>query len=408
MLKIIVIVGRENVGKSTLFNRLIGGRPAITHREPGITRDRNIKEVELFGVKATLIDTGGYLPNEDGIKAKVNEQVELSIKDAGLILFLVDAKSGLTPYDEEFADRLRKLDKRVILVVNKVDTKRRQYVAPEFHKLGFTEVVNLSAIHGLGINELTDKMIEGIEVEEETEIETEENLPKFVVLGRPNMGKSTYINALLKEPRMIVDETPGTTIDSIDVTLDHWGRKLILVDTPGVRRRTKMDSDTEFYSLMRTERSISKCDVGLLLVDAPTRLTHQDKRILSMLTTKGKGVVIVANKTDIGIGFNENALDFAKFIPITYMSALKGNNLHEPIKKGFKVWEARKLQVSKRQLRELEKMRARLRITSMVQIGIEPPTFKVKSTKKLTLQDKRFIERTLREQFDFQGTPIKM
>ena len=410
MLKIIAIVGRENVGKSTLFNRLVGGRPAITHCEPGITRDRNIKEIELFGTKALLVDTGGYLPYESrGIKAKVKEQVDISIESADLIIFMVDAKSGLTPPDSEFANRLRKLNKKVILVINKVDTKK-SYGVSEFQSLGFKKIASISAIHGLGLNELVDYIKQEIETETEIEtgIETEENLPKFAVIGRPNVGKSTYINALLKEPRMIVDEHPGTTIDSIDVTLNYEGRELILIDTPGVRRRTKVKSDAEFYSSVRTKRSISKCDVGILLIDAGVPLTHQDKRILSMLTKEGKGIVIVPNKTDIGIEFREGALNFARFIPITYISALKEDKIYEPIKEGFRVWSARKLRISKKKLRELTEMRTKLRITSMVQIGVEPPEFKIKSMQKLTPQDKRFIERELRAEFGFQGTPIRM
>jgi len=408
MLPVIAIVGRENVGKSTLFNRLVGGKPAITYKKPGTTRDRNIKEVELFGTTALLVDTGGYLPNEShGLKAKVKEQIELSLENANLILFVVDAKSGLIPLDSEFANRLRKLNKKVILVVNKVDTKQRQYATPEFYKLGFPRVVSISSIHGLGINELVDHIKEETTNTEHRAPKTEK-LPKFAVLGRPNVGKSTYINALLKEPRVIVDEHPGTTIDSIDVTLNYEGKELILIDTPGVRRRTKVKSDTEFYSSVRMSRSISKCDVGILLVDAGIQLTHQDKRLISMLIKEGKGIVIAANKIDIGVGFREEILEFARFIPVTYISALKGKKIYEPVKEGLQVWTARRLWISKRKLRELEKLWSRLKIMSMVQARIEPPEFRIKSRRKLTPQDKRFVERELRASFGFIGTPLRM
>ncbi|MDI6840931.1 MAG: ribosome biogenesis GTPase Der [bacterium] len=406
MLPIVSIVGRENVGKSTLFNRLIGSRIAVTHPQPGITRDRNIKEVDLFGAHIYLVDTGGYFPYEHtGLKAKVKEQVEVSLESSSLILFIVDAKTGLVPVDLEICDRLRKLGKKLILVVNKVDNLKRESGIVEFYKLGFAKLVPVSATHGIGINTLIDKIKEEIEVRE---VEKEDKIPRLAILGRPNVGKSTYINALLQEPRVIVDEHPGTTIDSIDVTLKYDGRELILIDTPGIRKRTKIRSDIEYYSSVRTKLTIQKCDVAILIVDATIRLAHQDKKIIDILIKEGKGIVLAINKIDVGVEFREWDLRFATFIPITYISALKQDRVYEPIKEAVKVWEVRRHKISRRKLTELIKSLPGLGINAIVQTGIEPPRFKIMSRNPITKTDERFIENKLREKFGFTGVPIKI
>lgn len=404
MLPIVTIVGRENVGKSTLFNRLVGKRSAITYREPGITRDRNIKEINLDETSILLVDTGGYWPSAQGIKAKVKEQIEISLKSADLVLFVVDAKDGITPLDSEFADFIRKLNKKVFLVVNKIDTGQKSSLAFEFHKLGFAEVFPVSAIHRVGIEMLIQKIKENVGIHKSSN----KKVPLVAILGRPNVGKSTYINAVLKERRMIVDETPGTTVDSIDVTLNYNGQELTLIDTPGLRKRTKTKTDVEYYSSVRTRLSIARCNVAMLIVDASLPITHQDKRIISTLIEEGKGIVIAVNKIDLGVVFRETSLRFAKFIPITYISALHCDRVYEPIKEAIKVWEAGRQKVSSKKLNELQELKSKLKISKIVQVRIEPPTFKIKSPHPLTPQTNRFVEKTLRSAFGFIGTPIKV
>lgn len=404
MLPVVSIVGKENVGKSTLFNRLAGARHAVIHSKPGITRDRNVKEINLFGTHLVLVDTGGYFPYESqGMRAKIKEQVEISLETTTLILFVVDVKSGMTPGDSEIGKRLRKLDKEIILVINKVDNPKREQNINEFYKLGFPEIIPISALQGLGINGLIDKISETIGQEkEEKQIET----PKFAIIGRPNVGKSTYINALLQEPRMIVDEKPGTTIDSIDITLKYENKLLTLIDTPGLRRRTKIDSEVEYYSSLRSILTISRCDVAILLVD--TKLTHQDKRIISILIKQGKGIVVAVNKIDLGVKFRGRDLRFANLVPVTYMSALNRKRIYEPIKEALRVQGARCLKISRKKLNAIVKSWDKPKVIYLAQSDTEPPTFKIRSKKPLTVSQMRFVENQLRTSFGFSGTPIRL
>jgi GTP-binding protein len=420
MLPIVAIVGRENVGKSTLFNRLVRRRTAITYREPGVTVDRNMKEVELDGASVSLVDTGGYQPGESrGIKAKIREQVEISLVGADLILFVVDAKDGVTALDSEFAGFIRKTGKQVVLVVNKVDTRDKKSRVLEFHELGFEQVIPVSAAHGSGVSSLVASIKERIEI---TQPSLAKEAPVFAILGRPNVGKSTYINALLEENRVIADEKPGTTVDSIDVTItcspqllgeDKQGlnqnpRELRLVDTPGLRRRVKIEGDVEFYSSVRTSLSISKCDVAMLIVDASALLTRQDKRIISSIIEQGKGIVLVVNKIDLGIVFRQQDLEFADFIPITYISAMNRDRIYEPIAEAVRVWKARKKQVSKKEMGKLYETKSKLGISKMTQFDNEPPLFKIKSRQLLNPSQKRHLEKEIRLAFGFTGVPIRI
>jgi len=415
MLPIVSIVGRENVGKSTLFNRITKERLAVTHPEPGITRDRNIREVNLFGVSALLVDTGGYFPYEsEGMRAKVKEQVEISLESSAIILFLVDAKSGLIPLDLEISERLRKLNKKILLVVNKVDNLQRKRTISEFYKLGFSGLIPISAEHGIGINTLVDKIKGELKIEiappksEVVHHGVEKRIPRFAILGRPNVGKSTYINATAQEPRVIVDETPGTTIDSIDITLEYNKMPITLIDTPGLRKRTKVKTDIEYYSSVRTKLTISRCEVAILIVDATIPLTHQDKRIIDTLIEAGKGIVLAVNKIDLGIGFLEDSLRFAPFIPVTYISALNHDRIYEPIKGALNVWEARRQKISRKRLAGLVKSWSDIKINALVQTGVEPPSFKIWSHKPMTQETARFIENQIRKTFGFVGVPIRI
>ena len=423
MLPIVAIVGRENVGKSTLFNRLVRRRTAITYREPGVTVDRNMKEVTLDGASISLVDTGGYQPGESrGIKAKIREQVELSLDGADLILFVVDAKEGVTALDSEFAGFIRKTGKKVVLVVNKVDTRNKKSFALEFHELGFKKVIPVSAAHGSGVSSLIDNIKDNIEIMEPL---AEKKIPVFAILGRQNVGKSTYINALLDEKRVVADEKPGTTVDSIDVTItctpELLGRdeqeldqgcqppgELKLVDTPGLRRRSKIGSDVEYYSSVRASLSISRCDVAMLIVDASGSLTRQDKRIINTIIEQGKGILLVANKMDLGIAFRQEELEFANFIPITYISALNQDRIYEPIREAIRIWNARKKQISKKEMGKLYETKSKLGISKMTQFDTEPPLFKIKTRRELTPQQKKHLEKKIRLAFGFTGVPIRI
>lgn len=418
MLPVITIIGKENVGKSTLFNRLVGGRPAIMDSTPGTTRDRNAKRIEIDDSPCFLVDTGGYVPYDSNpIKTKVKEQIELAINSSTLILFVVDAKTGITPVDLEMSEYLRKLSKKILLVINKVDNNNRIPEVAEFYKLGFKSSVEISAIQGTGISDLTEKIIGYIGKSDSSD---NPQLPVFTIIGRPNVGKSTYINALLNEKRVIVDEHPGTTVDTIDVTMKYENKEFVLVDTPGLRRRTKMDSQIEYYSSVRTESSILKCDVAILMVDASEQITHQDKKIISTVLSYGKGLVIAANKTDIGIGFHEYSFDFVKFVPVVFISALTKEGIYEPIKTALSVSEACHQRITRAKLKEVTKA---LNLVKISQTNFAPPTFAVRilrrrsrfspKTAAPSLSTKNFktrkiVESYLRKEFGFIGTPIKI
>ncbi|HID93286.1 MAG TPA: ribosome biogenesis GTPase Der [bacterium (Candidatus Stahlbacteria)] len=401
----VAIVGRENVGKSTLFNRLLRSRIAVIHETPGITRDRIMKEAEIDGKQFLLMDTGGLLLEEaTGIKAKVKKQVEIALKEADLILFMVDVTTGITPLDTDVASLLYKSGKKAIVVANKADNPKLKREAIEFYKLGFTDVIPISALHGIGIGILRDKILDYVE----GKAKKKKEYPKIAILGRPNVGKSTYINAIVGEERMIVDERPGTTIDSVDLIINYNGKILNFIDTPGARRMAKVRGKTEYYSLLRTKRTIGRCDASILLVEAPIGLTHQDKRIISELIEAGKGIVIALNKIDLGINFYEDELRFANFIPIFYISALKRENIYEPIDCVLSVLRESKKSVGKDKLKNILPKLSKVGVRGCVQKGISPPTFEVKSRNKLNPNHKKYVERVLRENFGFQGVPIRI
>jgi GTP-binding protein len=402
---IVTIVGRENVGKSTLFNRLLRSRIAVIHETPGITRDRIVKEAEIDGKRFSLMDTGGLLLKEaTGIKAKVKKQVEIALKESDLILFIVDVTTGITAVDSDVASLLYKSNKRVIVVANKADNPKLKREANEFYKFGFVDVIPISALHGTGMNILQDKIIDYVE----GKAKKKKEYPKVAILGRPNVGKSTYINAVVGEERMIVDEMPGTTVDSVDLIVKYKGKLINFIDTPGARRMAKARGKTEYYSLLRTKNAIKRCDASILLVEAPIGLTHQDKRIVSELIEAGKGLVIALNKIDLGINFYETELRFANFIPIFYISALRRENIHEPIDCILSVLKELKKSIGKAQLKNILPELSKIGARKCVQKSISPPTFEVKARNKLSPNHKRYIERVLRENFGFQGVPIRI
>ncbi|TVR28945.1 MAG: ribosome biogenesis GTPase Der [Balneolaceae bacterium] len=431
MIPTVSIVGRPNVGKSTLFNRLIGRRKAIVHDEYGVTRDRHYGESYWNGKNFTVIDTGGYLPDDlNVITAGVREQVHLAIEESDVILFVVDTESGINTLDKSVAEVLRKQSKPVLLVVNKADNENKAMNAVEFYELGFDELYPVSAISGTGTGDLLDKVVELLP-DEPTEEEGDQ-FPKIAFVGRPNVGKSSLMNALLKNERCIVTDIPGTTRDAINSQLDYNGQTYILVDTAGLRKKAKVKENIEFYSTVRTDRSIKEADVVVLILDAMQGFDEQDKRILREAEKFNKGIVIALNKWDLVPEKDTNLLkEFQEYIhnkvltldyiPIISISALTGQRIEKVIQTAQSVIDQRRKKISTPELNNfIEKMlKARalpvkrgrqLKIQYAVQVKSNPPVFKffMNNPQELPPNYRRFIENKLREEFSFEGVPITM
>ncbi len=303
MLPLVSIVGRPNVGKSTLVNRLISSREAIVQEEPGVTRDRNYYETEWRGRRFNLVDTGGLDPGtRDALSAKMGDQARYAIRESDLVLLLVDAQDGFTPADEEVVEILRGMDKPIILVVNKVDnTRREDALTADFHRAGFPVTVPISALHGLGVGELLDEMVEALPPKDpEEDEEEEEGRPLTIaIVGRPNVGKSSLFNKLIGQDRSLIYEKPGTTRDSVDVCVEMDGEPVVFVDTAGWRRRSRIDNEVEYFSIVRLWRTLDRADVALLVIDATEGVTDQDQRIAARIRDDGLASVVVLNKWDI-------------------------------------------------------------------------------------------------------------
>jgi GTPase len=424
------IVGRPNVGKSTLFNRLIGRRKAIVHDEYGVTRDRHYGESHWNGRPFTVIDTGGYLPDDPNvITAGIREQVHLAIEESDVILFVVDTESGMNTLDRSVASLLRKQEKPVLLVVNKADNEQKRLEAMEFYELGFDEIYPVSSISGLGTGELLDKVVELLPEEDDT---PEETYPKIALVGRPNVGKSSLMNTLLKDERCIVTDIPGTTRDSINSKLEYKGQTYILVDTAGLRKRAKVKENIEFYSTVRTDRSIREADVVVLMLDAMQGFDDQDKRILREAERFNKGIIIALNKWDIVPDKETNLLkEFQEYIysrvktmsylPVISISALTGQRVDKVLDTAQRVIDERQKKITTSQLnkfiekilkeRQLPVKRGRqLKIQYAVQVKSNPPVFKffMNNPQELPPNYRRYIENKIRESFGFEGVPITM
>lgn len=424
------IVGRPNVGKSTLFNRLIGRRKAIVHDEYGVTRDRHYGESFWNGKNFSVIDTGGYLPDEsDAITTGIREQVHLAIEESDIILFIVDTETGIHPLDQAVSEVLRKQDKPVLLVVNKCDNEEKRMEAVEFYGLGFEELFPVSSISGTGTGDLLDKVVELLP---DHNREEEDKFPKIAFVGRPNVGKSSLMNALLKSDRCIVTDIPGTTRDAINSKLEYNGETFIIVDTAGLRKKAKVKENIEFYSTVRTDRSIKEADVVVLLLDAMRGFDEQDKRILREAENFNKGIIIVLNKWDTVPEKNSNLLkEFEEYIhgkvrtldyiPIISISALTGLRIEKVLDYSKKVLEQRKKKIPTPELndsiqkilkeRPLPVKRGRqLKIQYAVQVKSNPPVFKffMNNPQELPPNYRRFLENKLREYYGFTGVPITM
>jgi GTP-binding protein len=438
MKPLVAIVGRPNVGKSTLFNRLVGEFLAIVEDQPGTTRDRLYADAEWSGHAFTLIDTGGLEPKSiDDYAARVRAQAELAIAEADVIIFLVDAREGATGMDKDIAEILRRTSKPVLLAANKADNLRRRQDTVEFYELGLGDPLPVSSLHGTGTGDLLDEVVAHFPPPEP---ETEEVALRVAIVGRPNVGKSSLLNALVGEERVIVSEQPGTTRDAIDTVLEHNGQRVVLIDTAGIRKRGRVIPGIEKYSVMRALRAIDRADVVALLVDAEEGVTAQDTHIAGYVAEAMKGLVIAVNKWDLvraakgGVqdpkapdyrleyeAVVRNQFNFVDYAPILFISAKTGQRLTQVLDAAVKVKEQRQRRIPTAQLNAaIQESVSRheppsdhgrhLKVLYVTQVSIEPPTFVffVNDPKLLHFTYRRFIENEIRQRFGFQGTAIKL
>jgi len=429
MSKIVAIVGRPNVGKSTFFNRLTESRDAIVDEVSGVTRDRLYGKSYWNGVEFSVIDTGGYVVNSDDVfEEEIRKQVHLAIDEADLILFLVDVTSGITGLDETVADLLRKKTKKVILVVNKVDNSQRLMEANEFYALGFDDMFSLSAINGSGTGELLD-MVVGRLPEDKQEVM--EDIPKIAVVGRPNVGKSTIINTFLGQERNIVTPIAGTTRDSIYTRFKKFNYDFYLIDTAGLRKKGKVHEDLEFYSVLRSVRAIEKSDICLLMIDGTQGVESQDMNIFNLAIKNRKGLIILVNKWDL-VKKGDNTLKeyteaikkrIAPFndVPILFISALNKQRVHKVLEMAMQVYEnrIRKIKTSLLNSVMLEAINLKpppsvkgkyIRIKFVTQLPTHAPSFAFYCNLPQYIKEpyKRYLENRLRERFSFTGVPIQI
>ena len=427
MSAIVAIVGRPNVGKSTFFNRLIQRREAIVDAVSGVTRDRHYGKSDWNGKDFSLIDTGGYvLGSEDVFEKEIDKQVELAIGEADAIIFMVDVETGVTGMDEDVAKLLRRVKKPVFLVINKVDNAKRAADAVEFYSLGLGEYYTLSSINGSGTGELLDDLVKVLPEKEMEELE----LPRFAVVGRPNAGKSSFINALIGEERYIVTDVAGTTRDSIDTKYNRFGFEFNLVDTAGIRRKAKVKEDLEFYSVMRSVRAIEHSDVCLLLFDATRGFDGQVENIFWLAQRNNKGIVVLVNKWDLVEDKKTNtmklyterikkAMEPFVDVPILFISVLNKQRIFKAIETAVEVYKNRSKKIKTRQLNDvLLPIIARtpppaykdkyVKIKYITQLPTPYPQFAFFCNLPQYVRDpyKRFLENKLRENFDFTGVPI--
>lgn len=426
----VAIVGRPNVGKSALFNRLIGERRAIVEDLPGTTRDRLYADISFWGHELTLVDCGGLESKPTStIRREVKKQVEMAIAEADAILFLVDAREGVMPADQEVADILRRSQKPVVLVANKIDDPRQESQAFQFYEMGMGEPIPISAYHGKGIEEMLEKVVDCLPSLPPVSLEPE--LMKIAIVGRPNVGKSMLVNALLGEERVIVNEIPGTTRDAIDTVFVHDGDKVVLIDTAGIRRRGRIEPGTEQYSLIRALHAIDLADVALLLIDAVEGITAQDTHILGYIQQAYKGAVLIINKWDLAENKDmawwtemvRGKTRFMSYIEILFLSAKTGYGVGEVLPAAKRVYEERLKHLSTPLLDNFvkeavaahshyppKKGKRQLRILNAKQTGVNPPTFvfSVNNAKLAHFSYQRYLENKLRQLFGFQGTPLRL
>ena len=424
----VAIVGRANVGKSTLFNRLAGGSVAVVEDLPGTTRDRVFADVSWQGREVTLVDTGGLeLRPGSSLAQKVKDQVEAAIAEADVIIFMVDVRDGVIAADCEIADLLRSCNKPVVLVANKADNARLESQIADFYQLGVGTPLAISAQHNRGINELWQLITPLLPEVSESLVDSDK--PKLAIVGRPNVGKSMLLNAIVGEARAIVDQAAGTTRDAVDTVFNFRGQELLLIDTAGIRRRGRVCTGVEYYSLIRALRAINRCDVALLVTDATEFITAQDVHIAGYIKQSGKGMVLVINKWDLAseqpkelyVGQIQQRLKFMSHAPVLYVSAKFKRGVDEVIPKALEVWREGQKQLSdpvvdkfikqavmahtrpRKGLKQLEVIRA-------YQAGTRPPSFTllVNDPELVHFSYQRYLENKLRQTFGFSGTAVRL
>lgn len=426
----VAIVGRPNVGKSTLFNRLIGERKAIVDDESGVTRDRQYGESEWNGKRFHVIDTGGYVVNSDDVfEREIRKQVNIALDEAHVILFVVDVSTGITPLDEEFAEHLRRSQKPVIMVVNKVDNSRRQVDGMEFYALGYENLQFISSLSGAGTGDLLDEVT--VLMKEDMLDELDTNLPKIAIIGQPNAGKSSLLNSLVGEERNIVSDIAGTTRDSIHTHYNLYGKEFILIDTAGLRKKSKEKEDVEFYSVIRAVKALEEADVCMLLIDATKGVTAQDVNIFSLATRKGKGIVVLVNKWDlveketmtskkVETEIKKKMEPFTDF-PVIFISATEKQRIHKAIEETLDVVERRQQKISTSKLNDIMLKEIQhypppfyrgnaVTIKYVTQLPVAVPSFAFYSNHPDELKEayKNFLENKLRSHFNFKGVPMRL
>jgi len=429
---IVVIVGRPNVGKSTLFNRLVGKRDAIVDKVSGVTRDRNYGEVEWCGKIFNLIDTGGFVPDSENVfEQAIIEQVDAAVKESDSVIFLLDVIDGVMPVDKLIANHLRKSQKPVFIVANKTDSAERENLVPALYELGFETVHNLSGQFGRNVGDFLDILTKDFPLNTDLISETS-SIPRFAVVGRPNVGKSSFVNALHGYDRNIVTDIPGTTRDSIDSTLKYYGKEIILVDTAGLRKRSRVDENIEFYSVLRTLKSLDRCDIAIVLIDANFGIEKQDMRIINEAVKRKRGVIICINKWDLVEKDDKTAQQLEKalkiqlgeldYIPIIFISALTKQRIYKVIDLSLKILDEMGKKISTSELNEFIERTFRnislpstttgkeVKIKYGIQIKSSPPIFSffVNDPRSIQENTKRFIENKIRTEYGFEGVPLTL
>ena len=430
MSNIVAIVGRPNVGKSTLFNRMVESRQAITDATAGVTRDRHYGKCEWGGLEFSVIDTGGYVTNSDDIfEGEIRKQVKLAVDEADVILFLTDVTGGVTDLDDDVAELLRKSRKPVVVGVNKVDNVDRQYLTGEFYSLGLGEIYGISAVNGSGTGDLLDAIV--AKFDRNKPVEEVRDLPNIAVVGRPNAGKSSFINALLEQDRNIVTDIAGTTRDSINTVYNKFGFEFNIIDTAGLRKKNKVEENLEFYSVMRAIRTIEESDVCFLIIDATLGLESQDLNIFSLIVKNRKGVVLLVNKWDL-IEKEKNTMEeyeaaikakLAPFndVPILFISALTKQRVFKAVETAMQVYRNRKQKISTAKLNEVMLAAIEnyppptvkgkyIRIKYVTQLPTPSPQFAFFCNLPQYIRDpyRRYLENKMRENFDLQGVPVQI
>lgn len=426
---LVAIVGRPNVGKSTLFNRLTEERVAIVHDQPGVTRDRIYGEAEWNGRTFDVVDTGGYVPrSSDRFEAAIREQVEIALREADAVVFVTDVTTGITDLDDEMAQVLRRTDRPVFVAANKADTPARRLAAADFYRLGLGEVFPVSAMTGSGSGDFLDAVVAALPDEPEVE---QEDVPRIAFIGRPNVGKSSLTNRLLGFERSIVTEISGTTRDAVDARIEYQGQPIVLVDTAGLRRKARVAENIEFYSALRTERALRECDVAVVLLDASLGLETQDARIIQMADELRRGIVIAANKWDLVDKETNTARDFERsiherlgtlnYVPVVFASALTGQRASKVLDVALRVADERRKRIPTSELNEVVQRAIQrnqppawggrqVKIKYATQVRAAPPVFAFFCNHPQGVKEsyRRYLENRIREAFGFEGVPLTL